>query len=380
MQHILVIGAGKIGSLIAVLLANSKDYKVFLADISIDSPYLKQLVEKTPNIQLLNLDAKNHAQISDFLTKNTMHAVVSSLPYFCNIEIAKVAKEFNLHYFDLTEDTQVATTITELSKNATNAFVPQCGLAPGFISIAANHLMKHFKQLDMVKMRVGALPVNISNALQYSLTWSTDGLINEYGNMCQAIENGKEIHIMPLDDLEQIKIDGLTYEAFNTSGGIGSLADTYMGRVKSMNYKTVRYPGHCEKMRFLMNDLQLNYDRDTLKRILESVIPRTAQDVVLVYVSVSGTQENQFTEENYVKKFYPKKINGYNWSAIQLTTASSLCAVLDMVMTQPGKYHGFVKQEQFSLDDLTANRFGQYYGQSGGCTEKSSKTECSTME
>ena len=278
-----------------------------------------------------------------------------------NIEVAKLAKEFNLNYFDLTEDTHTASTVAELSKNSDVAFVPQCGLAPGFISIVANDLMKHFPTLDAVKMRVGALPVNISNALQYSLTWSTDGLINEYGNLCNGIENGETVSLLPLDDLEEIKIDGLTYEAFNTSGGIGSLAESYKERVKSLSYKTIRYPGHCAKMRFLMNDLKLNFDRDTLKRILEKVIPKTGQDVVLVYVSVTGTQEGMFSEENYVKKFYPKKINGSRWSAIQLTTATSLCAVLDMVVSKPEKYRGLVKQEQFTLEDLTSNRFGEYY-------------------
>src|SRR5262249_39583092 len=145
---------------------------------------------------------------------------------------AKLAKEYQLNYFDLTEDTKTTSAVTELSKNINTAFVPQCGLAPGFISVVANDLMERFPTLDTVKMRVGALPINISNALQYSLTWSTDGLINEYGNPCNAIDDGREIEVLPLDDLEEIKIDGLTYEAFNTSGGIGSLADSYAGRVR----------------------------------------------------------------------------------------------------------------------------------------------------
>lgn len=378
MQKILIVGAGKIGSLIAVLLAKSNDYQVFLCDINIDSIYLRRLCEKTNNLQLIQFDAQNHEQMSAFLKKNPVQTIVSSLPFFCNVEIAKMAKEFNLNYFDLTEDTHVTSTVTELAKDATTAFVPQCGLAPGFISIVANKLMEHFTTLDTVKMRVGALPLNTSNALQYSLTWSTDGLINEYGNLCDAIDNGEEVRVMPLDDLEQIKLDGLTYEAFNTSGGIGSLAQTYKDRIKSINYKTIRYPGHCEKMRFLMNDLKLNYDRDTLKRILEGVLPKTAQDVVLVYVSVTGMQDNSYLEENYFKKFYPKKINGVNWTAIQLTTATSLCAVLDMVMKQPGKYRGLVKQEQFSLDDFLASRFGQYYA--GVCDENSTESACLMAE
>ena len=361
MHKVLIIGAGKIGSLIAVLLSNSNDYQVYLSDIHIDTPILKRLFDKTPNLERVQLNAQDPKMVADFIRQNPVQTIVSSLPYYCNIEIAKIAQNFNLNYFDLTEDTHTASTITELSKNITSAFVPQCGLAPGFISIVANDLMRHFPSLDTVKMRVGALPINISNALQYSLTWSTDGLINEYGNLCHGIENGEDVQLLPLDDLEEIKIDGLTYEAFNTSGGIGSLATTYFDKVKSLSYKTIRYPGHCAKMRFLMNDLKLNYDRDTLKRILENAIPKTGQDVVLVYVSVTGTQDGLFLEENYVKKFYPKKINGVRWSAIQLTTASSLCAVLDIVTSQPEKYQKLVKQEQFSLDELTSNRFGEYY-------------------
>jgi saccharopine dehydrogenase-like NADP-dependent oxidoreductase len=110
-----------------------------------------------------------------------------------------------------------------------------------------------------------------------------------------------------------------------------------------------------------MNDLHLHADRDTLKRILENAIPKTSQDVVLVYVSVAGSQDHGFAEKNYVKKFYPQAINGFNWSAIQLTTASGLCATVDLVLSQPGKFKGLVKQEQISLDELTANRFGKYY-------------------
>ena len=325
MHRVLVIGAGKIGSLIATLLANTKDYHVFLGDIAIDAPHLNRLSSQNPNIHLTKLNAQNKEEIVNFIQKNAVQTIVSSLPYYCNILIAEIAKECEINYFDLTEDTSTTQKVTELSLNAKTAFVPQCGLAPGFISVVANDLMQHFPSLDTVKMRVGALPINISNALQYTLTWSTDGLINEYGNLCQAIDNGKEVKLLPLDDLEEIKIDGLTYEAFNTSGGIGSLADSYSGKVKNLSYKTIRYPGHCAKMRFLMNDLQLNYDRDTLKRILETNIPKTGQDVVLVYVSVTGQQDNIYSEENYVKKFYPKKINGANWSAIQLTTASELC-------------------------------------------------------
>lgn len=360
MHHVLVIGAGKIGSLITHLLASSDKYFVHLADIQTENPHAAKL-EQFSNVTYSQLDANNIEAVSDFLIKNKITAAVSSLPYYSNIPIAKAAAKSNVHYFDLTEDVETTKTVSEVSKQATAAFVPQCGLAPGFISIVANELMRHFPTLDTVKMRVGALPTNISNALQYSLTWSTDGLINEYGNSCQAVEQGKQVELLPLEGLEEIKIDGLTYEAFNTSGGIGSLVNSYQGKVKNLSYKTIRYPGHCAKMRFLMNDLRLNEDRETLKRIFEKAIPKTYQDVVLVFVSVTGHQDNQYIEQNYVKKFYPKTLGGHRWSAIQLTTASGICTALDLVLNNPEKYSGFIRQEQFALEDVLKNPFGEYY-------------------
>lgn len=360
MHHVLVVGAGKIGSLIAFLLIQSKQYSVFLADKQKNNPHIQGL-EKFSNFKYVNFDAGNEAEVDEFLQNNKVSAVISSLPFFCNIGIAKAAQKFNLHYFDLTEDVETTQAVEEIAKNAQGSFVPQCGLAPGFISIIANHLMRGFPEIHTVKMRVGALPMNSSNALHYSLTWSTDGLINEYGNLCNGIINGESLTLLPLEGLEQVEIDGLVYEAFNTSGGIGSLADTYSGKVKNLSYKTLRYPGHCSKIKFLMNDLKLNEDRETLRRIFENAIPKTLQDVVLVYVSVTGKKDGTLIEENYVKKFYSEEIGGRLWSAIQLTTASGICAALDLVLENPQKYKGFVKQEQISFDDLTQNYFGSYY-------------------
>ena len=168
-----------------------------------------------------------------------------------------------------------------------------------------------------------------------------------------------------MEGLEHFALDGLEYEAFNTSGGLGSLGDSHGTRCRSMDYKTMRYPGHCEQMRLLMNDLKLNHDRATLKRILENAVPQTLQDVVVIYVAVTGTQDGELREENYVNKVYPQVIADRLWSAIQVTTASGVCAVLDLVLEQPGRYHGFVRQEDFSLPDVLANRFGRRYGDGG---------------
>jgi saccharopine dehydrogenase-like NADP-dependent oxidoreductase len=361
MHTVLVLGAGKIGSLITCLLGDSGEYRVHLADLSLDAP--KRLVEDLSLTTVIPcvLDVRRQNMVSDYIGLHGFDAVISSLPYFCNPSVAEIALTNGLHYFDLTEDVEVTSRVRTISAGAGHAFVPQCGLAPGFISIVTHHLMTQFDTVETVKMRVGALPVHPSNALKYSLTWSTDGLINEYGNVCYGIENGHRVRLLPLEGYETIEVDGLLYEAFNTSGGLGTLADTYEGSVRTMNYKTLRYPGHCEKIQLLMNDLKLNEDRATLKTILERAIPQTLQDVVLIYAAVTGLRHGALFEENHVQKIYPQTIRGRLWSAIQVTTASGLCSVVDLVLQNPSHYAGFITQESFQLQDILANRFGSCF-------------------
>ncbi|HRD68731.1 MAG TPA: saccharopine dehydrogenase C-terminal domain-containing protein [Legionella sp.] len=361
MYNVMITGAGKIGSLIACLLADSGAYQVHLVDVEFNGSDVKRLLDALPEIKTVALDVKDEQSTQTYLEKNNIIAVISSLPYFLNTHVAQAAKAAKAHYFDLTEDTAVTDAVKAIALNAETAFVPQCGLAPGFISIAANSLMQEFDHCHHAKLRVGALPQRANNALHYSLTWSTDGVINEYGNPCYGIEAGKPVTMAPLEGLEAIQIDGCEYEAFNTSGGLGSLAELYEGKVYSMNYKTMRYPGHCEKMRLLMNDLRLNDDRITLKRILENAIPKTYQDIVIVYVTVEGMKRGELTEKSYVKKIYPETIRGLEWSAIQVSTASGVCAVVDLVLGQANEYRGLILQEKFQLSSVLENRFGKYY-------------------
>lgn len=360
-KHILVLGAGKIGSLITCLLSSAGDYRVHVASMNVTEA--DKLIHDLalPQVTTELVDARDATTLKRVMSSQRFDAVVSGLPYYCNPLVADTAAALNMHYFDLTEDVAVTNHIRTVARNHNNVFMPQCGLAPGFISIAANALMERFDVLDTVKMRVGALPVNPHNILKYSLTWSTDGLINEYGNVCAGIENGQLTALLPLEGLETISLDGVLYEAFNTSGGLGTLAETYAGRVRTMNYKTMRYPGHCENMRLLMNELKLNDDRATLKRILENAVPRTVQDVVLIYVAVTGQRNGGLFDENYVRKVYPQQIAGRRWSSIQVTTAAGLCSVMDIVLHAPQSFHGFVTQESLRFDDVIANRFGKYY-------------------
>jgi saccharopine dehydrogenase-like NADP-dependent oxidoreductase len=290
-------------------------------------------------------------------------AVLSAAPFHLTTMIAEAAARAGVHYLDLTEDVASTRRVKELAQGGESAFIPQCGLAPGFVSIVANDLARRFDTLESVRMRVGALPQYPSNALNYNLTWSTDGVINEYCEPCEAIVDGALVSVPPLEEREEFSLDGITYEAFNTSGGLGTLCETYKGKVRTLNYRTIRYPGHAAIMKALLNDLGLRDRRDVLKDILENALPATMQDVVVIFVTVSGRRNGRLLQESYANKIYSHMLGGAMLSAIQITTASGICAVLDMLADGKLPQKGFVRQEDITLDAFLANRFGRNYAQ-----------------
>jgi len=357
---ILLIGAGKIGQVAADLLAGSGDYDVTLADR--DAAALESLAAKslagaaTKHLALDVADPKALARALD-----GRYAVLSAAPFHLTTGIAQAARSMGVHYLDLTEDVASTKTIRALADGATTALIPQCGLAPGFISIVAADLASRFDRLDSVRMRVGALPAYPSNALNYNLTWSTEGVINEYIEPCEAIVDGRRVEVPALEEREEFALDGVLYEAFNTSGGLGTLCETLEGKVRTLNYRTIRYPGHAAIMKALLHDLRLADRRDVLKDILENAVPTTTQDVVIIFVTVAGWREGRLVQETYARKVYSAKIGGHLRSAIQITTASSLAAMLDLLAQGQLPSKGFVRQEDVPLDAFLANRFGAVY-------------------
>jgi saccharopine dehydrogenase-like NADP-dependent oxidoreductase len=358
MKKVAVIGGGKIGSMIVDLLAHSGDYAVTVADRSHDQ--LDRL-ETEAAVEKVALDITDSRAL-DQLVRGKF-AVLSAAPYNLTTRIAEAAKSNSAHYLDLTEDVASTRHVKKLAADANTAFIPQCGLAPGFITIVAYDLARHFDSLQDVRMRVGALPKYPANALNYNLTWSTDGVINEYCEPCEAIVNGQLREVPPLEENEEFSLDGVTYEAFNTSGGLGTLCETLAGKVRNLNYRTIRYPGHCAIMKALLNDLRLRDRRDVLKDILENALPATLQDVVIVFVTVSGSKNGRLVQESYANKIYSHTVNGHLRSAIQLTTAGGICTVLDLLAQGVLPSKGFIRQEDISLENFLQNRFGKVYAQ-----------------
>jgi saccharopine dehydrogenase-like NADP-dependent oxidoreductase len=355
MTRLILLGAGKIGETITHFLQASGDYALTVADQ--DPARLAPMAAL--GAATVRCEFGDPAALRELIRGNEY--VISACPFHLTPVIAAAAVDVGAHYFDLTEDVESTRRVKALAARATTALVPQCGLAPGFISILAYAMTRKFDSLRDVQMRVGALPVYPTNALKYNLTWSTDGLINEYCNPCEAISDGRLRETLALEEIEAFSLDGIAYEAFNTSGGLGTLCETLDGKVENLNYKTVRYPGHRDLVKMLIRDLRLGQRRDILKDVLEESVPMTHQDVVLVFVTVSGMREGRLTQESFAKKIYSKTVGGKLYSAIQVTTAAGICAMVDMMRDGTLPTKGFVRQEEADLERFLANRFGQHY-------------------
>jgi len=330
---IAIVGSGNIGWALRQLLKD--DYDLKQGDIED------------------GFDALDIEQVKDFLKGND--AVISAGPFKVNKNIAKVAADFGIAYFDLTEDVETTEYIKTLESKS--ILMPQCGLAPGAINICAAGMMKDFDKVNEVLMRVGALPRFTTNEMSYYLSWSTNGLINEYCNEADAIYEGKPVKVMPLEGIEKIVIEGESFEAFNTSGGCATMCETYEDEVENLTYKTIRYPGHVSHMKFLFNDLHLKKNKEILEKLFDKEVPRTKNDVIIFFVKVIGMIDGVLQEKTYLRKIYGNE----KLSAIQLTTASGVCSVLKMYLDGKITNQGFTKQESLSWNDFLNNDFGKVY-------------------
>ena len=349
MKKIAILGLGKVGTLVAILLNNTK-FKITAFDLNerTDLPF-KTIKGDITDCTFLKENLKNY------------DAVVSCLPYHLNKDIVKIAFELGIHYFDLTEDVPTSNYCQELSENAKAVMAPQCGLAPGFIAIVGANLANRFDKLRTINLRVGALPQHPDGDLGYAFNWSPEGVVNEYINDCQVIKDGQIKMVPAMQDLENIIINGKNLEAFTTSGGLGTMCQTYDGKVESLSYKTMRYPGHMKLMRFYFHELLMKDNRELAGKILVEAKPPVSEDVVYVHASAEGWKNNELCRDEFVRAYYPKEIAGQKWRAISWTTACSIAATIEMVKNKTLPNKGFIKQEEISLDKFLSTKNGRYY-------------------
>jgi len=344
-MRLAIIGAGRIGLAVKQLLQD--DFEIQICDT--------RVAADTAGISGIDwIDASDTKMLSQYLDYSDV--VLSATNFKLNKNILQLALKKGKHYIDLTEDVNTTNWIQEHSKDASVSVIPQCGLAPGAINIIGGHLASQFEKLVSLKLRVGALPLYPANRMSYYLSWNTAGLLNEYVNLCDAIVDGTRMKVKPLEGVEKIIIDGIEYEAFNTSGGVGTLTDTYWLKINELDYKTIRYPGHVDYLRFMFEDLGLKNNIELANNIFNQNVPTTTDDVVIFFVKATGYNNGNITEKNWVCKIYSKD----GLTAIERATASGVAEVLCMLKDKKLK-SGFVKQEDVPFNDFINGKFGAIY-------------------
>lgn len=357
-RNVLVLGAGKVGSTVADMLAEHESLPVTLADRIVSaSPMAHALV------QHLALDVNDDKALDAALSAHSV--VINALPFYLAERVATHAVRRGVHYLDLTEDVGATTAIRRLAATASSVLMPQCGLAPGVIGMLGGHLAGRFDELFDLRLRVGALTRNATNSLRYNFTWSIDGVINEYCNPCDAVVNGKALSVQPLEGHETFTLDAEAFEAFNTSGGLGTLCETLAHKVRNLDYKTIRYPGHRDAMAFLLHDLRLIERRDLLRQVLEHAVPHSREDVVIVFASASGMRGGRFEQETRLARIYGEKLCETDRTAIELSTAAGVVGVFGLLRAGKLPQSGFVGQEQVSLEAFLGTAVGRCYAALG---------------
>jgi saccharopine dehydrogenase-like NADP-dependent oxidoreductase len=355
---VLVLGAGKVGATVADMVAEYHHLPVTLADRIHPS--------HEPGDRLVSralVDVGDDTALATALAGHDV--VINALPFYLAARVAAAARALDVHYIDLTEDVAATGAIRAMADGANTVLMPQSGLAPGVIGMLGGHLAGRFDELYDLHLRVGALSRHATNGLRYNFTWSIDGVINEYCQPCAAIAQGRLVSVQPLEGHETLVLDGDTYEAFNTSGGLGTLCETLAGRVRNLDYKTIRYPGHRDAMAFLLHDLRLIERRDLLRQVLEHAVPHSREDMVIVFASAAGMRDGRFEQETRMARIHGGRLRGVDRTAIELATAAGVVGVFELLRLGRLPSRGFVGQEQVALEDFLATRVGSCYAALG---------------
>jgi len=350
LRKIAVLGLGKVGMLAAKLLhAGGLDV------VGFDS----RMPHQPLPFEVRAIDAETDAGAGE--ATRGFDAVLSCLPYRINERIAAAAHGAGIHYFDLTEDVPTTQAIIELSKTSKALMAPQCGLAPGFVGIVGAAQVAAFEVCRSLRLRVGALPQNPTGLMGYAFNWSPEGVVNEYLNDCEVIEDGVRKFVSSMEWNETIYVDGVMLEAFTTSGGLGTICETFHGKVANVDYKSMRYPGHMRLMNFFFHELLMRERRDLAGEILTNAKPPVNDDVVYVHVSAEGTLSGRLQRREFVRAYRPIELAGGVQTAIAWTTSASVVAVIEMVRDGALPQRGFLKQEEIPLARFLTTTTGRLF-------------------
>jgi len=368
-KNIFIAGSGGIGQAVGLILSELQilKTKIYFGDIhqnALDNAiaFVTDGCTHDAQVEGVMMPLESSSDVLDkILTKCDI--ILDCLPGTQAPRMAKLAKHHGCHYANLTEYVQETQEVIEVSKDANTGFVLQTGLAPGFINILAHRLYEEFQSdygndlVNSMHMKVGAISKNAPSPHYYAFTWSPIGVATEYLKDAEIVRNHKKIHVPALSGLERIIIDGDEYEDNFTSGGAADFPDAFAGKIKNLDYKTLRYPGHYRWVKNTMSTITNSEDRiKALENIMLDNIPSVEDDMVVIYASVEGKDKfGRLRRKEKSYKIFPSRIGNKKLRAIQTTTAAPLCEVANMLLNNNWK--GTILQSQLSTLDFLKGPF-----------------------
>lgn len=366
--HIIIAGAGGIAQAVGLLLA---EWSIVVPTIYIGnrtlskaekvSQWILQGTTKSCEIQAFHLSEEINPQMKEIFQKGDI--LLDCLPGSLAPKMALIAKENNLHYANLTEYVSETNEIMALAKDAPSGFVLQTGLAPGYIDVLANKLFQDFckefnvTKVDKIEFKVGALTAHAVAPHYYGFTWSPVGVATEYIKEAVVLREFKKTTLPALSERALIIIHGISYEEDLTSGGAADLPDALAGRVRSLDYKTLRHPGHYAWVqKQLSNSENSDNEINSLQQKMESQIPHIEDDQIVLYAAVEGKDAlGNLRRKEIAKRILPQKVGKHYLRAIQTTTAAPLIQAAKFLLET--KSQGIVLQSQLDPESFLNGSF-----------------------
>ncbi len=358
-MKILVIGAGRMGYGAAFDLAhNSPEVElVTVADADFTKANTLVKIIKSPKVSAVELNVSDYEKMVAVMSGH--ESAISCVNYWFNLKLTHAAIETQTNFCDLGGNNSIVDKQLALDAEVKNAginIIPDCGLAPGMVSILAMRGANQFDETAEIHIRVGGLPQIPKPPLDYQIVFSVEGLINEYVEKARVIRRGDILEIDSMTELETISFENFpALEAFQTSGGTSTLTETFLGKIKELDYKTIRYAGHCDKFRAMIDlgfcsseevivDCVNVTPRKFFGALLQRNLPADEPDYVLVRIDFTGTKNGQKKSLRYdiVDKFDEKT----NLSAMMQTTAFPASIIAQMLAKNDVKMRGATPQEK----------------------------------
>lgn len=358
-MRFLVLGAGKMGYAVVFDLCKFAGADAQIMVVDSNRAQLDTIGSRfnDSRISVIKADVGNTDELAYLMSGADV--VISCVTYKFNYDLSKAAIEAGASFCDLGGNEDIVRRqflLDEMAREKNVAVIPDCGLAPGIVSLLAAAAYEEFDEVNQIKLRVGGLPIEPKVPLDYALFFSTEGLINEYVEDATIIKEGKLLRVPSLVDLEELEFPAPfgKMEAFNTSGGVSTLPATLGNNVRNLDYKTIRYPGHCAKIKLLKdlglmdsNPIQVNHDkvspRAVLAALFDQKLPREEPDVVLVRVEVSGTRKGEEITVQWECIDYMDDATGL--SAMMRMTAFPVSIIAQMIARGQISDHGSLYQE-----------------------------------